>query len=80
MQYIQVVWFCKPGTSISDGGYLILESRYLHVHVGIGSIMLVGELEEMLQEPICRLLFWFGSQLGMHQFDAVPLDVILNSV
>lgn len=57
MQYIQVVWFCKPGTSISDGGYLILESRYLHVHVGIGSIMLVGELEEMLQEPICRLLF-----------------------
>lgn len=67
-------WFC----CISDGGYLILESKYVHVHVGIGLIILVGEIEEMLQQPICRPLFWFDSHLGMHQCDTVPLAVIFN--
>lgn len=89
MSYIHVVWFCKQVRDsqltsqmwyfcISDGGYLILETKYLHVHVGIGWIMLVGELEEMLQQPICRSLFWFGSHLGMHQCEIVPLIIILK--
>lgn len=65
---------------ITDGGYLISETKFVQcTQVGIGLIMLV-ETQEMLQQPICRSLFWSGSHQGMHQCEIVPLVVILNSV
>lgn len=58
---------------LSDGGDLILESKYFKVHVGIGVIMLVGELEEMSQQHICliTLLVWLPIRDVPMQFCAI---------